>query len=123
MGTDPPDRNSRRLEVDKIRAESESQSFTEDNVEDRRFALDEHKTKAAIAKDRQAQAQGAVGKILGDREHAPVYVACTAFIVLVVVLGCLAVFHEESRSSVIEVGKAIIFGVLGYFAGIKRSTN
>ena len=123
MGTDLPDRNSRQLDVDRISAESASQQLSRINAEDQQLVLEEHKVKAAIAKDRQAQAQGAIGKILGDREHAPVYVACTAFIVLVVVLGCLAVFHEESRSSVIEVGKAIIFGVLGYFAGIKRHTN
>lgn len=123
MGTDPSDRSSRQLDVDKIRAESESQQLPTHNVEDQRFALDEHKIKAEIAKDRQAQAQGIIGNVLGDREHAPVYVACTAFIVFVVVLGYLAVFHEENRSSVVELVKATIFAMLGYFAGIKRGTN
>ena len=123
MGTDPSDKSSRQFDVDRIRAEPESQAFITNNVEDRRFALDEHKIKAEIAKDRQAQAQGVIGKVLGDREHAPVYVACIAFIAAVLVLVYLAAFHEESRNGVVELFKATIFAMLGYFAGIKRGTN
>ena len=122
MANDSPNRNSGQLKVNKIHAESEPQESTEDNLEARQLDVEERKFKAEIEKDKQVLAQGILGKVFGDREHAPANIVAAVSIMLVLMFAYLAIFHESSRTGVFDLVKTVIIAMLGYFAG-KKSAN
>lgn len=118
MTTDSGDNNLPVLDVDKISPE-EQYMPKQDKIGDKKLSLDKRKIEADLQKSMQRGAQGVVGRILGDRDHAPTNVVALCLVLLVVATTVLASLDAPAAADMIEVTKAVLFASMGYFAGVR----
>lgn len=106
------------LDLDKISPEEE---YTSDQgrLGDKQMSLDRRKVEADLQKSMQRGAQGVVGRILGDKDHAPTNVVAVCLVLLVVATTVLASLGSSAAADMIEVTKAVLFAAMGYFAGAR----
>lgn len=118
MTIEAEDKDLSILDVDKISPEEE---YTSDQgkLGDKRLSLDRRKVEADLQKSMQRGAQGVVGMILGDKDHAPTNTVALCLVVFVGVSATLAFLRYEDTIGMIDMTKAVIFASLGYFAGAR----
>lgn len=106
------------LDLDKISPEEE---YTSDQgrLGDKKLALDRRKVEADLQKSMQRGAQGAVGRLLGDRDHAPTNAVGLSLLLMVIVSATLAFIGYEDTIGFVDLAKGVIIGVFGYFAGAR----
>ena len=111
-----------QLAVDKIEPEQSSQHASGDSgVGESENAESEHYYQHA--RDIKAQEQGWIGKVLGDRNHAPVYIVCLILVLVAGTFCYLAIGAVEYRQEVFELLKFFILTGIGFLAGSKYSSR
>ena len=107
-----------QLAVDKIAPEQNSQHTSEDS----RFGESEnveYQHYFQYEKDRKAQEQGLIGKVLGDRHHAPTNIICIILLLVTLILCTLAFIDVEFRPEIYELLKFLILIGIGFLAGTR----
>ena len=111
-----------QLAVDKIEPEQSSQHASGDSsVGESENAESEHYYQHA--RDIKAQEQGWIGKVLGDRNHAPINIVCIILVLVVGTLCYLVIFADVYRQEVLELLKFLMLAGIGFLAGSKYSSK
>lgn len=111
-----------QLAVDKIELEQNSQhTLGDSSVEESENVEYQHYYQHA--KDIKAQEQGWIGKLLGDRYHAPIYIVCFILVGVAGTFCYLAIDAVEYRQEVFELLKFFILIGIGFLAGSRYSSR
>lgn len=80
---------------------------------------------AAFANElqKEAQAQGFLGKIWGGKDNVSDNIVGLIIILLILFLFLVFMFAEEQRSSIVELVKILLPSAVGYFVGSKAQVN
>lgn len=111
-----------QLAVDKIELERSSQHTLEDSSVGESENV-EYQHYYQHAKDRKAQEQGWIGKVLGDRGHAPIYIICIILLLVAGTFCYLAINAVEYRQEIFELLKFFILTGIGFLAGSRYSSR
>ena len=127
--TEPP--NSDELEVISAAPELEAMSGAADaevpeesskaRAEERLLVLEQIRIKADAERTGKKLALGWLGHVLGDKDHAPVFVQSITISLLVLILSggllWLALEDPTFRPQIFQVFQVVIVAALGYWAG------
>lgn len=115
-----PERGERSaFDVAKIGAEPSTSRSMQHHIEEKRLFLEGRRLEGDLQASMQSQAQGTLGKILGDRDHAPTNAVGFSLLFLVVVSAALAFMRYEDTIGFVDLAKSVIIGAFGYFAGAR----
>ena len=105
-----------QLAVDKIELERNSQHTLEDSGVGESEHLG-YQIYYQHTKDIKAQEQGLIGKVLGDRDHAPINIVGIILALVIGTLCYLAIFTDEYGKDVVEMLKFCVLTGVGFLAG------
>ena len=118
MTTETESRDRPTLDVDKINPEDEYTS-SHGKLGDKKLSLDRRKVEADLQKSMQRQAHGAIGRIVGDKDHAPTNVVALCLILLITTTGILAIVGSEALPAIFDITRTVLVAAMGYFAGVR----
>lgn len=121
MTTKPLSRNQDSFDVAKIKAEAEHR-LSRGKAENR-SSVEEYKVEADLQKAIQAGAHGIIGRLLGDKDHAPTNVVALCLVLLVVATTTLASVDSQHANAMFEMTRAVVFAAMGYFAGTRTKSR
>ena len=122
MTTESTNKDRHSFDVDKIDAEPDFSS-DQDKLEDKRLALEKRKIEADLQTSMQQRAQGVIGKILGGKDHAPIYAISLCVVLLVLASAALSLLGREDPLGIVDMTKTVVFASLGYFAGTRTKSR
>ena len=115
----PEESGQSSFEVDKIGDAPSASKSMQHLTEEKRLVLEGRRLEADLQASMQSQAQGFLGKVLGDRDHAPTNAVGFSLLFLVAVSAVLAFIGYEDTIGFVDLAKGVIIGAFGYFAGAR----
>lgn len=108
-----------RSSFDVAKISPEPPASVQHNTEEKRLFLEGRRLEGDLQASRQSQAQGILGKVLGDKDHAPTNAVGFSLLFLVAVSASLALMRYEDTIGFVDLAKSVIIGAFGYFAGAR----